>query len=654
MKRFYVVVVVLASCSLIWAQPNDTSHVTRSPDFDGNGVVDISDFLLFVEKFGSRQGDGKYEAKYDLDGNGSIGISDFLRFANDFGKAVKNPMPVSIPDANLRAVIAQNLGKASNAPITDTEMATLTRLDAISKNISDLTGLEFATNLTYLNVGVDWSIGSSDKNNAITDISPIGKLTNLTQLELTFNKISDISALTGLSDLKYLDIGGNNVSDISVLANLTKLETLYFWGNNFSDISAVANLTELRTLGFNSEKHISDISALANLTMLEHLGIGYNNISDISALASLINLKTLDLQVNDISDISVLANLTKLTRLELQQNRISDVSPLSSLISLTTLHLSHNFIFDISPLSNLTNLKTLSLDDNFIADISSLAANMGLGNGDQVDLRHNALNSTSVHTHIPALQGREAAVQFSDAMPDAIFQTFCYGDGHQLRTPHFTYLNNAWGRGDITDYEQCLLKRVVGDNTEYGWRWRWPQGTGGVKAYPEVIHGHVPWWRHPLTLSDLPRRISSINKLQVNYDVEMTVQGVYNLAFEMWLTIEKPPTRNITHEIMIWVDRTFEPQSREFLVTQVEIDGVAYDLYINPEFGHFESPFKYIAFASHTDQFRGTLNFEKFLNYLVDNGHLTADHYVNSVELGNEVIEGTGETWIKKLQIDVQ
>ena len=39
-----------------------------SPDFDGNGTVDIPDFLLFTDVFGSKEGEEKYDAKYDLDG----------------------------------------------------------------------------------------------------------------------------------------------------------------------------------------------------------------------------------------------------------------------------------------------------------------------------------------------------------------------------------------------------------------------------------------------------------------------------------------------------------------------------------------------------------------------------------------------------------
>ena len=55
-----------------------------SPDFDGNGVVDFSDFLQFVAVFGSRQGDPNYDAKYDLDSDGAIDFDDFLTFVNAF------------------------------------------------------------------------------------------------------------------------------------------------------------------------------------------------------------------------------------------------------------------------------------------------------------------------------------------------------------------------------------------------------------------------------------------------------------------------------------------------------------------------------------------------------------------------------------------
>ncbi len=58
----------------------------RTSDFNGDGIVGIADFLLFVDLFGFSQGDAGYDARYDLDGDGTIGVGDFLIFANAFGQ----------------------------------------------------------------------------------------------------------------------------------------------------------------------------------------------------------------------------------------------------------------------------------------------------------------------------------------------------------------------------------------------------------------------------------------------------------------------------------------------------------------------------------------------------------------------------------------
>ena len=60
-----------------------------SPDFDESGVVDFTDFLLFVSAFGAREGEERYEARYDLNGDGEIGFGDFLLFVSDFGRTVE-------------------------------------------------------------------------------------------------------------------------------------------------------------------------------------------------------------------------------------------------------------------------------------------------------------------------------------------------------------------------------------------------------------------------------------------------------------------------------------------------------------------------------------------------------------------------------------
>ena len=216
------------------------------------------------------------------------------------------------------------------------------------------------------------------------------------------------------------------------------------------------------------------------------------------------------------------------------------------------------------------------------------------------------------------------------------------------------YNSNVWNKAAAggEPYEQCILRRVVDGEDEYGWRWRWPLGTGDVKGYPEVIHGFKPW--NLPTRSALPKRISAVRELRVDYEAYLAPEGAYNLAFSLWVTRDNPPTaEGITHEIMVWMDRScgFQPYPHS-RVAEVEIGGATYTLVIERAQSTFGQT--YVAFVSHTDQFAGSVDFAPFLAYLVEHGHLPADHYVTDVELGNEVISGTGELWLKTFEVVVR
>ena len=372
---------------------------------------------------------------------------------------------VNIPDPNLRAAIAAELGKASGDPITTSDMAALTSLESRESNISNLTGLKGAINLTRLSLR-DNSISDLSSltgltnltyldlsGNSISDLSSLSGLTNLTLLYLGRNMISDISVVSGLTNLTSLDLGYNSISDITSLSGLTKLTLLFLWdnsisditslselinltslylrGNSISDITSLSGLTKL-TLLFLLDNSISDITSLSELINLTELYLGSNFISDISAVSGLTNLRELHLSDNSVSDISALGGLTQLTSLYLSDNFISDISTVSGLTNLTSLSLWNNSVSDISALGGLTQLTSLNLNNNFISDISALVgliqltwlgladnsisdisalvANTGLGNGDTIDLRRNRLSSLSFDTHIPTLQSRGVTV----------------------------------------------------------------------------------------------------------------------------------------------------------------------------------------------------------------------------------------------------
>ena len=105
-----------------------------SPDFNGNGVVDFADFLLFASTFESREGQDGYEPKYDLDQNGEIGFGDFLIFANSFGKAVT---PVANGGDNCHTP------RANNPVLVEDRFAETTRGQPDGVNVSVVDGEGF-------------------------------------------------------------------------------------------------------------------------------------------------------------------------------------------------------------------------------------------------------------------------------------------------------------------------------------------------------------------------------------------------------------------------------------------------------------------------------------------------------------------------------
>ena len=269
--------------------------------------------------------------------------------------------PVTFNDGNLKAaLIGAGFDGNNDIVISQGELRIQSAIYISSCGITDLTGLEYAKNLT--------------------------------ELDISGNSITDISALSAMTQLQYLDIDTNTVEDISPLSGLSNLIVLYAYANLIEDITPLSGLSDLRSLIMDDNK-ISDISPLKNLTGLGSnyalpgseeldciggLSLSDNLITDISPIANLTNLTILDLSGNTIESISSLSKLTKLTSLALAKNKISDISPLSNITALGTddgfLALQNNLITDISPLSDLTNLFDLDLSNNALSSIEALSS----------------------------------------------------------------------------------------------------------------------------------------------------------------------------------------------------------------------------------------------------------------------------------------
>ena len=130
---------------------------------------------------------------------------------------------VEVPDPNLEQAIRDQLNLRflvlpPDEPITQQDMLQLSWLNGSGKNITDLTGLEYATNLTHLYL----------VENNIENLEPLAGLTKLVHLDLYLNRIQDVTPLANLINLERLYIHGNLIADITPLQGLNiSIEFLY-------------------------------------------------------------------------------------------------------------------------------------------------------------------------------------------------------------------------------------------------------------------------------------------------------------------------------------------------------------------------------------------------------------------------------------------
>ena len=291
-----------------------------------------------------------------------------------------------VPDGNLRVAIAEALGKATEATITETDMQRLRTFRADEQGIRDLTGLEQATNLERIEVrrnaisdltpiaGLTQLNNIKLRGNRIGDVSPLANLTNVDWLGLEENAITDLSPLKNLIKLNGIGISGNPVSNVAPLASLISLERIDAWRTPITDFSPLASLPRLEWIEFGGDGGLKTIPTLKGLKALRRLQIDDTHISDLSALSEVTGLEWLRLVNNTIADVSALAELKRLKHLNLDANLISDVAPLAALSRLEVLYLENNAISDPAPLAALKNLDRLDLRNNVISDFSALAA----------------------------------------------------------------------------------------------------------------------------------------------------------------------------------------------------------------------------------------------------------------------------------------
>jgi len=226
----------------------------------------------------------------------------------------------------------------------------------------------------------------------------------------------------------------------------------------------------------------------------------------------------------------------------------------------------------------------------------------------------------------------------------------------------YKYENNVWGADKAPGkFEQCLLTRQSAGRTEVGWTWNFPGFDPSVYAYPQILFGWKPWSGGKPTDARFPLRVADVRHIALHYQVETRASGAYNLAPEIWLTSsgawsEKANPSLITAEVMFWMDYKSGARPAGRVVDTPTLDGVTYELWKADEIGDKGNGKGWVlySFKSPTIQHQGTISIHELLGHLVRAKHVSPDHYVASVEFGNEVMGGTGTTWVKRFEVEVR
>ncbi|NMO97848.1 leucine-rich repeat domain-containing protein [Paenibacillus lemnae] len=264
-------------------------------------------------------------------------------------------------DLKLERALKAIMQKSEEESISIQDMEALEVVELRDLGITDLSGLEYGTNIKILDLN----------RNKISDLQPLRGLTNIQELHLSHNTVTDLQNLSEMKNLKSLDISNNQITSIDVLRHFPLLNTFTADQNQISDISILSKMVNLDFLRL-SANQIERLQPLSKLNALRSLDLSFNKIKDVSPLKDLTGLTGLGLGGNQISDLGPLAGMTVLGTLGAANNQIKDIKPLAKMTKLYQLNLASNQIYDLEPLRNLNKLSYLYLNRNRIWDLSPI------------------------------------------------------------------------------------------------------------------------------------------------------------------------------------------------------------------------------------------------------------------------------------------
>jgi len=239
--------------------------------------------------------------------------------------------------------------------------------------------------------------------------------------------------------------------------------------------------------------------------------------------------------------------------------------------------------------------------------------------------------------------------------------TIACDDYYSHKTKLGIFNNNVWNKHAA---EKDTVSQEMDHETQYGWSWSWPEGRRVIYAYPQVKVGSSPWAPEPRFDDRFPLQLSTLKKLRVHHDLEIDAVGEYNVATTLWLTREahqgnKPELSNIIAEVMIWTFATeghFDPAGSQ--VGELIVEGKVWEVWTERDWsdpsGKNNNKWISLSFRVQDASLRFDIGVMELLQYALKEGLIPPNLLIADVELGNEVMEGSGLTWVKAFGITIE
>lgn len=369
-------------------------------------------------------------------------ITISVAFVSQVANAQNINTVTNFPDPNFRAVVEATMGIGPGGSFTAAQAAAYSgHMSALRSNISDLTGIEYFTNLDTLYAHfnnlttVDLSSNTTLRRlflsyNGITSLD-LSANVNLEEIYCQSNELTSLT-LPASAPIQVLLVHYNHLTDVSNILSLTNLDSgdLINISYNNLDVNDSADVIALRDLlGSNltytpqrgipdyqpipASENINTVTAIpdpAFRTVVQgifgaapsdiitatdaaavtgHISAQNRGITDLTGIEYFTGIETLYAQLNSISSIDLSQNVA-LQRLFLSYNNLTTVD-LSNNNQLREIYLQVNQLTSVTwPVS--APVQRVLVHYNYLENVSNFTTMTNLESGDLVNIAYNRLD----------------------------------------------------------------------------------------------------------------------------------------------------------------------------------------------------------------------------------------------------------------------